>query len=284
MARKKGRGPVRLVEPVSLPGLSLGDVLLGLDGDRRGPAGPDTGRRRFRRGGGRPGAAAAHAGRAGRARAAARRLPALGPRGRARVPRVVTRREGKALACKLYRVEEGRALYAGVLKAAGARAFVEAVPGAEFRYRNVPLRRMTRRRSRRRSIRPGLRLRPARRGGVVPSDDQQWSRPGGTGRGRRRAGIAGDLSPRPYQRGAAGACRTRFTRPRRPRPCSGSAAFAAHEPVLDVPPQPRNPCTAAPSSRPMHRPTVGAYIKAIYAVLKPSWDHPPREASYRFSR
>jgi hypothetical protein len=30
----------------------------------------------------------------------------------------VTRREGKALACKLYRVEEGRALYAGVLKAA----------------------------------------------------------------------------------------------------------------------------------------------------------------------
>ena len=45
------------------------------------------------------------------------------------VPRVVTRREGKALACKLYRLEEGRALYAGVLKAAGARAFVEAAPG-----------------------------------------------------------------------------------------------------------------------------------------------------------
>ena len=58
-------------------------------------------------------------------------------------PRVVTRREGKVLACKLYRVEEGRALYAGVLKAAGARAFVEAAPGAEFRYRNAPLRRMT---------------------------------------------------------------------------------------------------------------------------------------------
>ena len=58
-------------------------------------------------------------------------------------PRVVTRREGKALACKLYRVGEGRALYAGVLKAAGARAFVEAAPGAEFRYRNAPLRRMT---------------------------------------------------------------------------------------------------------------------------------------------
>src|SRR5690349_22049441 len=59
------------------------------------------------------------------------------------VPRVVTRREGKALACKLYRVEGGRALYAGVLKAAGARAFVEAAPGAEYRYRNSPLRRMT---------------------------------------------------------------------------------------------------------------------------------------------
>ena len=57
-------------------------------------------------------------------------------------PRVVTRREGKALACKLYRVGEGRALYAGVLKAGGARAFVEAVPGAEFRYRNSRLRRM----------------------------------------------------------------------------------------------------------------------------------------------
>ena len=58
-------------------------------------------------------------------------------------PRIVTRREGKAVACKLYRVEAGRALYAGVLKAAGARAFVEAVPGAEFRYRNARLRRMT---------------------------------------------------------------------------------------------------------------------------------------------
>src|SRR5690242_3169327 len=58
-------------------------------------------------------------------------------------PRVVTRREGKALACKLYRIEEGRALYAGVLKAAGARAFVEAAPGAEFRYRNSRLRKMS---------------------------------------------------------------------------------------------------------------------------------------------
>ena len=58
-------------------------------------------------------------------------------------PRIVTRREGKALACKLYRVEGGRALYAGVLKAAGAQAFIGATPGAEFRYRNAPLRRMT---------------------------------------------------------------------------------------------------------------------------------------------
>jgi hypothetical protein len=56
---------------------------------------------------------------------------------------VVTRREGKALACKLYRVEGGRALYAGVLKAAGARAFAEAAPGEEFRYRNAWLRKMT---------------------------------------------------------------------------------------------------------------------------------------------
>jgi hypothetical protein len=55
----------------------------------------------------------------------------------------MTRREGKALACKLYHIEEGRALYAGVLKAAGALAFVEATPGAEFRYRNARLRRMT---------------------------------------------------------------------------------------------------------------------------------------------
>src|SRR4051794_11148883 len=58
-------------------------------------------------------------------------------------PRVVTRREGKAFACKLYRVGEARALYAGALKAAGARAFVDAAPGVAFRYRNAPLRRMT---------------------------------------------------------------------------------------------------------------------------------------------
>src|SRR5690242_21862529 len=58
-------------------------------------------------------------------------------------PRIATRREGKALACKLYRIEEGGAFYAGVLKAAGARTFAEAAPGTEFRYRNAPLRRMT---------------------------------------------------------------------------------------------------------------------------------------------
>ena len=56
---------------------------------------------------------------------------------------MVTRREGKVLACKLYRVEDGRALYAGALKATGARAFLEAAAGGEFRYRNASLRRMT---------------------------------------------------------------------------------------------------------------------------------------------
>ena len=143
MAGRKREGPVRLVEPVSLLGLSLGDVLLGLmEADEDRPE-PGTGWRRSRRGGGGPGAAAAHAGRAGRARAAARRLLAPGPAAGSTSPRVVTRREGKALACKLYRVGEGRALYAGVLKAAGARAFVDAAPGAEFRHRNARLRRMT---------------------------------------------------------------------------------------------------------------------------------------------
>ena len=58
-------------------------------------------------------------------------------------PRVATRREGQALACKLYRVGKGRAFYTGALKAAGARAFVEAAPGEEYRCRNAPLRRMT---------------------------------------------------------------------------------------------------------------------------------------------
>jgi hypothetical protein len=40
MAGKKGREPVRLVEPVSLLGLSLGDVLLGLMETGEGQPGP----------------------------------------------------------------------------------------------------------------------------------------------------------------------------------------------------------------------------------------------------
>ena len=142
MAGKKREGPVRLVEPVSLLGLSLGDVLLGLMETGEGRPEPGTRRR----------SAAAEEGPALRLRmpdGRVEREPLLGgfwrrdQAGGLTVPRIATRREGKALACKLYRVEEGRALYAGVLKAAGARAFVEAAPGAEFRYRNMPLRRMT---------------------------------------------------------------------------------------------------------------------------------------------
>jgi hypothetical protein len=34
-------------------------------------------------------------------------------------------------------------LYAGALKAAGPKVFVEAAPGAAFRYRDAALRRMT---------------------------------------------------------------------------------------------------------------------------------------------
>ena len=141
MAGRKRREDVRLVEPVSLLGLSLGDVLLGL----------------METGGGQPEPAPAASavvkeGPVLRLRmpdGRVEREPLLGGfwrrdrEGKLTVPRVVTRREGKALACKLYRVGEGRALYAGVLKAAGARAFVEATPGEEFRYRNAPLRRMT---------------------------------------------------------------------------------------------------------------------------------------------
>ena len=141
MAGKKREGPVRLVEPVSLLGLDLGEVLLGL---------METGE-------GQPDAAPADADRAEEGPGLQLRLPdgrverepLLGGfwrrdrKGGLTVSRVVTRREGKALACKLYRVEGGRALYAGVLKAAGARAFVEAAPGEEFRYRNARLRRMT---------------------------------------------------------------------------------------------------------------------------------------------
>ena len=143
MAGRKRREDVRLVEPVSLLGLSLGDVLLGLMEADRGqpdptpdgaaPVAPEEGPvLRLRMPDGR-----------------VEREPLLGgfwrrdKGGGLPSPRVVTRREGKALACKLYRVGKGRALYAGVLKAAGARAFVEAAPGAEYRYRNAPLRRMT---------------------------------------------------------------------------------------------------------------------------------------------
>src|SRR3954469_11656250 len=142
MAGKKGREPVRLVEPVSLLGLSLGAVLLGLmeTGEGQPARVPDS-----------AASAAAEDGPVLRLRmpdGRVEREPLLGgfwrrdKEGGLASPRVVTRREGKALACKLYRVGEGRALYAGALKAGGARAFVEAVPGAEFRYRNSRLRRM----------------------------------------------------------------------------------------------------------------------------------------------
>ena len=141
MAGRKRREDVRLVEPVSLLGLSLDDVLLGL---------AETG-------GGQPGPASADPApteegpvlRLHMPDGRVEREPLLGGfwrrarEGGLTVPRIATRREGKALACKLYRVGEGRALYAGVLKAAGARAFAEAAPGAEFRCRNAPLCKMT---------------------------------------------------------------------------------------------------------------------------------------------
>ena len=159
---------MRLVERELLLGLSLGDVLLGLVETGEGQPDPAQGDAFSAAGGGAPGAPAADAGRAGRARAAARRLLAPGPHGPGHGPlgRDPTRGEGALL--QLYRIEEGRALDAGVLKAAGTRAFVEAAPGEEFRYRNSPLRKMTaggvRGRGRSRSA---LRLRPARHGGVT---------------------------------------------------------------------------------------------------------------------
>ena len=141
MAKRTGRGPRRPVEPESLLGLNLGDVLLGLmeTGEGRpepGPAAP----------------AAAGKGPTLRLRMPDGRVepePLLG--GVVRLdrgdglgrPRVVTRRGGPGLACKLYRVEGGKTLYAGALKAAGARAFVGTAPGTGFRYRNAALRRMT---------------------------------------------------------------------------------------------------------------------------------------------
>ena len=143
MAGRKRREDVRLVEPVPLLSLDLGEVLLGLmeTGEGRPDPSPDD-----------ASPTAAGEGPVLRLRmpdGRVEREPLLGcfwrrsAGGELTLPRVVTRREGKALACKLYRIGEGKALYAGVLKAAGARAFVEAVPGAEYRYRNAPLRRMT---------------------------------------------------------------------------------------------------------------------------------------------
>src|SRR5689334_20282016 len=114
-ARRKREG-VRLVEPVSLLGLSLGDVLLGLmetNGEQAEamPADPAPAEEgpvlRLRMPDGR-----------------VEREPLLGgfwrrdKEGGLTSPRVVTRREGKALACEVYRIEGGRALYVGVLKAA----------------------------------------------------------------------------------------------------------------------------------------------------------------------
>jgi hypothetical protein len=143
VAAKKRREPVRLVEPESLLGLSLGDVLLGLVETGEGQPDPAPGDAL---------SAAAEEGPVLRLRMPDGRVecePLLGgfwrrdKQGGLTAPRVVTRREGKPVACKLYRIEAGGALYAGALKAAGARAFVEAAPGAEYRYRNAPLRRMT---------------------------------------------------------------------------------------------------------------------------------------------
>src|SRR5690349_25038808 len=106
VAGKKGRAPARLVEPVSLLGLNLGDVLLGLmeAGEGQPDAAPDV-------------PAAAEEGPVLQLRmpdGRVEREPLLGgfwrwdKTGRLASSRVVTRREGKALACKLYRV--GRAV------------------------------------------------------------------------------------------------------------------------------------------------------------------------------
>jgi hypothetical protein len=110
VAGKRGRAPARLVEPVSLLGLSLGDVLLGLMETGEGQPDPAPG-----------GAfsAAAEEGPVLRLRMPDGRVepePLLGGfwrldrTGGVTAPRVVTRREGKALACKLYRVGGERAL------------------------------------------------------------------------------------------------------------------------------------------------------------------------------
>ena len=144
MAKRAGRGPRRLVEPESLLGLNLGNVLLGLmeageapevrEPGPIAPAGPHAGplllRLRMPDG-------------------SVEREEVLGgflKRDRAGSfgsPRVVTLRGGLAALHKLYRVGGGVAAYAGALAAGGQRAFAAAAPGAAFRYRNAVLRRMT---------------------------------------------------------------------------------------------------------------------------------------------
>src|SRR3954467_599959 len=120
VAGRKRREDVRLVEPVSLLGLSLGDVLLGLVETGGGRGEPGGGGRPPPRGDApSPGAESEPALRLRMPDGRVEREPLLGgfwrrdQAGGLAVPRVVTRGEGKALACKLYRIEEGRALYAG---------------------------------------------------------------------------------------------------------------------------------------------------------------------------
>jgi len=128
VAGEWGGVSVRSVEPEVLLGPSLGDVLLGLR--ETGDGQPDDTS---------VDSAGAGQGPVLRLRmpdGRVEREPLLGGfwrvdrTGALTLPRIVTRREGKAL-------------YAGVLKAAGARASVEAAPGAGFRCRNSRLRRMT---------------------------------------------------------------------------------------------------------------------------------------------
>ncbi len=68
---------------------------------------------------------------------------ALTAAGELTLPKIVTRHAGSVRVHKLYRIAGGKALYAGTLKATGARAFDQAGPSEAFRYRNVSLRRMT---------------------------------------------------------------------------------------------------------------------------------------------
>src|SRR3954454_2424699 len=124
VAGKWGGVSVRSVEPEVLLGPSLGDVLLGLR--ETGDGQPDDTSVDSAGAGQGPGL------RLRMPDGRVEREPLLGgfwyrdKGGGVTSPRVATRREGTALACKLYRLGEGRAPYAGALKAAGARAFVEA--------------------------------------------------------------------------------------------------------------------------------------------------------------